>query len=47
MNKIIVSPNEAAASNSEANKYIISQIKEAQEVKRAAINGLNNMIRYI
>lgn len=43
MDKTMLSPNEAAAFNSEENKYLISQIKEAQKVKRAAINGLNNM----
>jgi len=47
MDKTMLSPNEEAAFSSEENKYLISQIKEAQEVKRAAINGLNNMIGYI
>jgi hypothetical protein len=47
MDKTMLSPNEAAAFSSEENKYLISQIKEAQEAKRAAINGLNNMIGYV
>jgi hypothetical protein len=47
VDKTMLSPNEAAAFSSEENKYLLSQIKEAQEAKRAAINGLNNMIGYI
>ena len=43
MDKPILSPNETAALNSEENKDLISQMKEAQEVKRSAINGQNNM----
>jgi hypothetical protein len=41
MDKAALMPNEAASV--EENKNLISQIKEAQEVKRAALNGLSNM----
>ncbi|WVZ76190.1 hypothetical protein U9M48_024181, partial [Paspalum notatum var. saurae] len=40
MDTTVLSPNEAAAVSDEENKDIISQIKEAQEVKRAAINDM-------
>ncbi|CAN6272533.1 unnamed protein product [Urochloa humidicola] len=40
MDKTMLSPNEAAALSDEENKDLISQIKEAQEVKRAAINDM-------
>jgi len=40
MDKPILSPNETAALNSEENKDLISQMKEAQEVKRSAINDM-------
>ncbi|OEL35470.1 Cell division cycle-associated 7-like protein [Dichanthelium oligosanthes] len=40
MDKTMLSPNEAAALSSEENKDLVSQIKEAQEVKRAAINDM-------
>ena len=43
MDKSLLSPNETAALNCEENKDLISQIKEAQEVKHSAINGQNNM----
>lgn len=42
----MLSPNKSAAFSSEEKKDLISQIKEAQEVKRAAINGLNNVTGY-
>ena len=47
MDKSLLSPNETAALNSEENKDLISQMKEAQEVKRSAINGQNNTTEYI
>jgi hypothetical protein len=47
MDKSMLSPNETAALTSEENKDLISQIKEAQEVKRSAISGQNNTIGYI
>ncbi|CAN6231505.1 unnamed protein product [Urochloa humidicola] len=40
MDKTMLSPNEAAALCDEENKDLISQIKEAQEVKLAAINDM-------
>ncbi|CAM0145594.1 unnamed protein product [Urochloa decumbens] len=40
MDKTMLSPNEAAALSNEENKDLISQIKEAQEVKRSAINDM-------
>ncbi|CAN6278436.1 unnamed protein product [Urochloa humidicola] len=40
MDKTMLSPNEAAALSDEENKDLISQIKEAQEVKRSAINDM-------
>ncbi|RLM79445.1 uncharacterized protein C2845_PM12G12260 [Panicum miliaceum] len=40
MDKSMLSPNETAALTSEENKDLISQIKEAQEVKRSAINDM-------
>ncbi|KAG0532889.1 hypothetical protein BDA96_04G144400 [Sorghum bicolor] len=43
VDKTMLSPNEAAAFSSEENKYLLSQIKEAQEAKRAAINGMATM----
>jgi hypothetical protein len=45
MNKATLMPTEAASV--EEKKDLISKIKEAQEVKRAAQYGLNNMTRYI
>jgi hypothetical protein len=38
MNKTTLSSNEAAALSSDENKDLISQMKQAQEVKRTAIN---------
>ncbi|RCV06225.1 hypothetical protein SEVIR_1G145200v4 [Setaria viridis] len=43
MDKTMLSSNEAAALSSEENKDLISQIKEAQEVKRTAINYMAAM----
>ncbi|RLN08451.1 uncharacterized protein C2845_PM11G16960 [Panicum miliaceum] len=40
MDKSMLSPDETAALTSEENKDLISQIKEAQEVKRSAINDM-------
>jgi hypothetical protein len=40
MDKSMLSPNETAALTSEENKDLISQRKEAQEVKRSAINDM-------
>ncbi|KAG2657957.1 uncharacterized protein LOC120698880 isoform X4 [Panicum virgatum] len=40
MDKSLLSPNETAALNCEENKDLISQIKEAQEVKHSAINDM-------
>ncbi|XP_025805281.1 uncharacterized protein LOC112884118 isoform X2 [Panicum hallii] len=40
MDKSMLSPNETAALTSEENKDLISQIKEAQEVKRSAISDM-------
>lgn len=47
MDKAMVSPNEASAHSNEENKDLISQIKEAKEVKDSAMNGQNNMTGYI
>jgi hypothetical protein len=45
MNKATLMSTEVASV--EEKKHLISQIKEAQEVKRATLYGLNNMTRYI